>query len=460
MKRLLISALVVAALSAVAWADPPVRVGRLSYLDGSVSFSPAAGEKWQTATLNYPLTTGNLLSTAAGSRAEVQIGSARVLLAPDTGVSFEAIDDQTAQVRLDKGRISVRLRRLTGSQSFEIDTQTASISLAAPGKYTINQAESGDATVVTREGDAEVTGGQAAFHVQPGEAADIPPSGPDAHQISSAPPPDQWEQWVTQRDGGGGNSVSTRYVSGEVDGADDLDAYGNWTVVAGYGPVWFPAVAIGWAPYTFGHWVWIDPWGWTWVDEEPWGFAPFHYGRWVFATGAWCWVPGPIVARPVFAPALVRWVGGTPWRGHPPGQAISWAPLGPRQVYHPWYRVSSSYFRAVNGVPMARPGIAMRSPYVQAPYTRAPYPGAPYGTPRPSVAGHAPWVPGGPGRTFLDPRPGHFGPVGRPGVAGYPGGYPGQAGQVGQSERPRPPRQQGDGQDVPWPPSSPNRAGR
>jgi len=439
MKRLLISALVVAALSAMAWADPPARVGRLSYLDGSVSFSPAAGEKWQAATLNYPLTTGNLLSTAAGSRAEVQIGSAAVLLAPDTGISFEALDDQATQVRLDKGRISVRLRRLGRELSFEIDTQTASISLSAPGRYRIDQTDSGDATVITREGDAEVTGGQAGFHVGPGQSAEIPVSEPDSYRISSAPAPDQWDQWVSQRESGVDHAVSTRYVSSEMEGADDLDAYGNWTVVAGYGPVWFPTVVVGWAPYTFGHWVWIDPWGWTWVDDDPWGFAPFHYGRWVLATGAWCWVPGPIVARPVFAPGLVRWVGGTPWRGHPPGQAnISWAPLGPRQVFHPLYNASTTYFRAVNGAVAARPGIAMRSPYI---HPRAPS----YAPSGPSMAGRPPWVPG---RTFQDPRPWPTGPgpAEHPGVAGYPGGYPGQVATR------RPSQQAPDGQGIPWPP--------
>mgnify|MGYP006969297544 CR=1 FL=1 len=65
-----------------------------------------------------------------------------------------------------------------------------------------------------------------------------------------------------------------------------------------------------WAPYTTGRWAWVAPWGWTWVDVAPWGFAPFHYGRWVPRGPYWAWSPGRYVARPVYAPALVGWVGG------------------------------------------------------------------------------------------------------------------------------------------------------
>jgi hypothetical protein len=43
-------------------ADPPARVARLSYLDGSVSLLSAGMEEWVPATHNYPLTTGDHLS--------------------------------------------------------------------------------------------------------------------------------------------------------------------------------------------------------------------------------------------------------------------------------------------------------------------------------------------------------------------------------------------------------------
>jgi Family of unknown function (DUF6600)/FecR protein len=465
MKRIFLSALGMAALSAMLWADPPAMVGRLSYVEGSVSFAPSAGAAWGTATLNYPLAAGNQLSTAPGSRAEVQIGSTDVLLASDTGITFEALDNQAVEIRLDRGRASFQLRYLGPDQDFQVDTPTARVTLSAPGEYRIDQSESGNAKVISWNGEAQVSGGQAAlaqnagprtsFTVGTGEEADIPSAGVQSYQITDAPQPDLWDQWVSDRVDREDQYASTQYVSGQMDGAADLSEYGTWTVAAGYGPVWFPSmVAVGWAPYTMGHWVWIEPWGWTWVDDEPWGFAPFHYGRWAMISGSWCWVPGPLVAHPVYAPALVRWVGGAPWRGHPPGAVgVTWVPLGPREAFHPWYHASTTYYRAVNRPVFAprygpRPVFASRSPF--APALRAPAPFAPRPfaprpfaprpfaptplAPRPSFAERRPWFPG----SFFAPRPpvvGRPGPVGEPGPAArpWPAGRPGPA--AGQARR-------------------------
>jgi hypothetical protein len=330
-------------LGGTLWADPPARVGRLSFLEGTVSFSSAPGEKFETAKLNYPLTTGNLLCTGNGSRTEVEIGSTEVRLAADSVVSFDALDDQAVQMRLDKGSASVCVRVLDQGQTFQVDIHTASISLAAPGSYRIDQKDSGETVLTARTGEVEVTGGRVTFQVQAGQAATIPPGEPGAYRITGAPPPDAWDQWVAARDSKEEQIASTRYVPREMDGVKDLDNYGNWQVIDGYGPVWYPAgVDLGWAPYTLGAWSWCDPWGWSWVDSEPWGFAPFHYGRWTHFGGAWGWVPGAMVRRPYFAPGLVSWQGGRPGVG-------GWTPLGPRQPYHPWYHASNSYFRAMNG---------------------------------------------------------------------------------------------------------------
>jgi hypothetical protein len=108
---------------------------------------------------------------------------------------------------------------------------------------------------------------------------------------------------------------------------------------------------VGWAPYRSGHWAWIDPWGWTWVDNQPWGFAPFHYGRWVYISNRWGWMPGPVNVRPVYAPALVAFVGGSGLSVSlriGGGSPVGWFPLGPRDVYVPWFHSSRRYFTNVN----------------------------------------------------------------------------------------------------------------
>ena len=102
-------------------------------------------------------------------------------------------------------------------------------------------------------------------------------------------------------------------------------------------------------PYRYGHWVWVDPWGWTWIDDAPWGFAPFHYGRWVATPAGWGWIPGRIQARPVYAPALVAFVGGDGFRvAAVAGPPVAWFPLGAREVYTPTYRASAVYVQTIN----------------------------------------------------------------------------------------------------------------
>jgi hypothetical protein len=139
-------------------------------------------------------------------------------------------------------------------------------------------------------------------------------------------------------------------VSGDLNGHEDLDDYGEWLHEPAYGYVWRPFhIAYDWAPYRFGRWVWIRPWGWTWIDDARWGFAPFHYGRWLQLRNHWCWVPGPRHLRPLYAPALVGWTGGPyPRFSASLGRGIGWFPLAPHEVFVPGYRHTPRYIRRVN----------------------------------------------------------------------------------------------------------------
>ena len=68
--------------------DPPGRVARLSFLDGSVSLAPADTDDWAAAFLNRPITTGDRIWVDAGGRAEVQLGTSTVHVDENTGVAF------------------------------------------------------------------------------------------------------------------------------------------------------------------------------------------------------------------------------------------------------------------------------------------------------------------------------------------------------------------------------------
>jgi len=350
--RLLLLTLAGAALLA-AQDDPPGRVGRLNYMNGAVSFEPGGVDEWVAASLNRPLTTGDRLWVDDSSRAEMHIGSAALRLGSKTAFEFLNLDDRNVQIRLTEGSLNVRVRRLDEGDIFEVDTPNLAFSLLRPGEYRIDVDPDRETSVVlTRSGDGEVTGGGQAFAVHPRQQAQV--SGTDSltYDVNDAAPPDQWDNWCADRDRREDRSESARYVSRDMIGYEDLDQYGSWQDTPDYGQVWAPrAVAVGWAPYHNGHWAWIEPWGWTWVDDAPWGFAPFHYGRWAFYRSSWIWVPGPVAVRPVYAPALVAWVGGPRFSlgiSAGGGVGVGWVPLGPREIYRPSYHVSNTYITRVN----------------------------------------------------------------------------------------------------------------
>ena len=325
--------------------DPPGRVGRLGYMQGSVSFEPAGESEWVEAVPNRPMSTGDRLWADRDGRAEVDLGSASIHLAPNTGFSFLNLDDRTVQIELSSGTLDVRVRRLDRDGVFEVDTPNQALTVFQPGRYRIEASEDGNYTVVTvREGEGESTGNGQAYTLHAGQRMTL--SGTDSlnAEVQQIAAPDEFDNWSYSRERRYENSRSSQYVSQDLVGVEDLDDYGDWRPSSSYGNVWFPRVSSGWAPYRDGHWAWIDPWGWTWVDNDPWGYAPSHYGRWASIEGRWGWIPGPRQERCVYAPALVAFVGG----GAFAGGAVGWFPLGPREVYVPSYRVSPGYVNRVN----------------------------------------------------------------------------------------------------------------
>ena len=343
-------------LSAFAQADPPDRVARLNFIQGAVSFLPSGGDQddWVSATLNRPLTTGDRLWADAGGRSELHIGANAIRIDSSTGISFLNLDSTTVQIRLSEGSMIVRLRGLDPDNSFEIDTPSLAFTIRRPGDYRIDTHPDRNVTVVTvRQGEGEAVGGGRSWQIISDQQAIF--TGADVLEYdlkdADAQPMSEFDTWARKRDEREDHVASVRYVPSGMTGYEDLDANGTWSREPDLGWCWVPTVIpFGWAPYRFGHWVWIAPWGWTWVDDAPWGFAPFHYGRWSYWHTRWIWVPGPIVARPVYAPALVAWVGGPGFGvsvavGH---GGIGWFPLGPREVFIPQYHVSRTYVTNVN----------------------------------------------------------------------------------------------------------------
>ena len=340
--------------------DPPSVVARLAYSQGAVSFQPAGTEDWVDAGINRPITTGDKLWSDQDGRVELQLDASTIRLFHSTGFSFLNLNDNITQVRLSEGTILVRVRHLDDNETYEIDTPNLAFSITRPGIYRVNVDEGGDATSIrVRDGEGQVTGGGASYSVRSHDDAVF--SGTDqlnADVQDLSADYDEFDTWSANRDRRFEHSRSAQYVSQDVVGYEDLDDHGDWRDTPEYGHVWYPRVEVAdWAPYHYGHWAYIEPWGYTWVDDQPWGFAPFHYGRWVNVGGRWGWIPSPpraegvVYVRPVYAPALVAFVGGGGFSvgiAVGGGGAVGWFPLGPREVYVPSYRVSRRYVENVN----------------------------------------------------------------------------------------------------------------
>ena len=334
-------------------ADPPARVARVSYIEGSVSLRPSSADDWVQASINYPMTSGDNIWTDQSSRAELHVGSTALQLGPQTALGLTALDDSHFQVRIDQGEVEVRVRASDADAAVEFDTPNGTVTLAQAGQYRVDVTADGRTSIVTvRDGQADVATATQSFALQAGQSASIDGTDNATYDVAAAPAYDDLDTWSQARDAREDAAVSRQYVSSEMTGYEDLDSYGTWHATPLYGEVWIPAgVRPGWAPYRYGHWAFVQPWGWTWIDDAPWGFAPFHYGRWAYYSGQWVWVPGAVVARPVYAPALVAFVGGPRFSvslrfGGDGG--VAWFPLAPGEAYVPTYRVSDRYVRNVN----------------------------------------------------------------------------------------------------------------
>jgi hypothetical protein len=294
--------------------------------------------------------TGDRIWTEPGARDELQLGNAAIRMDGATLLSVLNLDDQAMQVQLTQGTVNIRVRPGQSAGVIEVDTPNLALTIQRPGHYRVSVDPSGQTTLVrVADGQAQVYGPANSYLVGPNQAYRFAGNDLRDMQFADVNRRDAFDRWSAERDRRAERSVAARYVSPALVGYEDLDDYGSWHRVDGYGPVWTPRrVARDWAPYRDGHWAWVAPWGWTWVDDAPWGFAVSHYGRWANFGGNWGWVPGPAAAQPVYAPALVMFVGAIASPRRADGPSVGWFPLAPREAYRPPYPASQRYLTNIN----------------------------------------------------------------------------------------------------------------
>ena len=320
--------------------QPGQPVARLGVMNGEVSVRRGDSGEWVAAALNAPLMPGDSLSVAPNGSAELQLDYADyVRIGGDSEIRIAQLDNGRNQVQVSKGLVTWRVLRDSNAQS-ELSTPVLAVHPLRLSEVRVEVAPDGSTRIIVRKGDAEVSTPRGTERIHDGNMMLVRGTADDPeYQIVAATVRDGWDNWNDQRDSFLQRAQSNQYVSQDIQGAEDLDAYGRWGYDAQYGNVWTPNVPATWAPYQNGQWVWEDYYGWTWVDNDPWGWAPFHYGSWYFRTGyGWSWFPGQRYGHYWYHPALVGFFGFGGGSGVSFGFGnIGWVPLAPFEVFHPWY---------------------------------------------------------------------------------------------------------------------------
>jgi hypothetical protein len=326
---------------------PPDRVGRISLVSGKVELRSSDAAGWTAAGLNLPVFTGEAVRTDGKARAEIDIGANTVDLAEGSEIDVPSLRNGTTEIALARGRIGLQLHQADEPETVEIDIPQGGIWLLAPGRYDIEAGNDQPPRIAVFDGAAQFAGTAGDFGVGAGQVAVL--AGSDAAAATEPAQADAFVDWCRAQDYDETALAAPYYVSADMSGFADLDAAGVWKIDPHYGRVWFPTTSEDWVPYRFGHWSWIAPWGWTWIDDQPWGFATSHYGRWALIREHWAWVPGSFVAHPLYAPAIVAFLG-TPGVGlsSEEGATAAWFPLAPGEAYWPSYARDVDYVRDLN----------------------------------------------------------------------------------------------------------------
>lgn len=335
-----------------------VSAARVERIDGEVGVGrgdvgdPDAEPRWLEATTNMPVSAGDRIYARDNSSASVAFtGRNFARLDPDTSLDVMYLAPDRTQVALRDGSAIFDVGALAPGQLFEVATPFGAVDFDQPGLYQVGYNDDGNAYVSVLSGLARVVGLAGSGQVNKGEmltllgqtAADLVLSRLDhgyagglVNDYYGYRYPDTYDGRYSNYDAYLNDPnyydpynryTSYQYVSDYVPGVGDLDAYGDWQDVNGYGHLWRPRVDAGWTPYQDGYWSVDDPYGLTWVSNEPWGYAPYHYGRWAFVDNQWFWVPEAVNTRPAYSPALVAFLPLTQ------ENEVGWVPLGPGDPY-------------------------------------------------------------------------------------------------------------------------------
>ena len=280
-----------------ALADSQVRIVRLSDVQGSVQIDKNTGLGFENAFLNLPITQGVQMKTGDNGRAEIEFEDGSTLrLAPNSTLHFSTLGasdagKHTSTVDLVEGMAYVNWLGKSGDQ-FNLNFSREKISLDRAAHFRVTTATEA-AKLAVFKGDVDVEGPSGKETVAKKQTASFDASNNDTYSLAKnieEAPLDSWDkESISYHDQYAKNNNSPYGY-----GYSDMNYYGAYTNVPGYGMMWQPYfTGVGWDPFMDGAWAFYPGYGYMFVSAYPWGWMPYRYGNWMFVPGfGWMWQPG------------------------------------------------------------------------------------------------------------------------------------------------------------------------
>lgn len=296
-----LSVLLLAAGLAVlpAWADSQVRIVRLSLVTGPVQIDRATGQGFEKAIANMPITQGMKLRTDGNSRAEVEFeDGTTVRLISGAEVQFPELalrsdGARVSQVRVDGGTVYFDVRhKKNDDMRLAFASQQVLLDHSVHFRMDVNNDQ---AQIAVFKGDLTLPGPVQQAKVKKNETLTLDLRDNAQYELAKGISPMESDAWDANRLEYHDYYASSNYGRSPYSyGRSDLNYYGSWGYMPGYGNVWRPfGVGYGWDPFSNGYWSYYPGSGYMFVSGYPWGWSPYRYGSWVFIGGAgWCWRPG------------------------------------------------------------------------------------------------------------------------------------------------------------------------
>jgi hypothetical protein len=297
----LVTGLILSLVVSPAFADSHVRIVRLSDVQGAVEVDRGTGQGYAKAFLNMPVVQGMKLATKADGRAEVEFeDGSTVRITPSTKIEFSALALQDSGARvstltLAQGLAYVDYTAKHKDDAFTLTFKNENVSPSQAVHFRVDLQDA-NAVLAVFNGELKVDGPSGTVEVSKNKSVTFDLAADNKFTLAKNIEQEPFDAWDKQQ-----AKYQQEYASkGSYQnypygyGVSDLNYYGNYSNIPGYGMMWQPYFAgVGWSPFADGSWMFYPGFGYTWVSAYPWGWMPYRYGAWNFIPGyGWMWQPG------------------------------------------------------------------------------------------------------------------------------------------------------------------------